>query len=401
MAFERLAFGLMLGAAGLSTPAVAQEARKLDFGLRAEVERDTNVSRSNAAQAASQGITQEDTIFTPGATVDLWIPVGRQAVFLTGTAGYSFYDKNTQLNRERASLKGGVEGRVGPCMGTLSGDLLYGQSEIADVALAQFASNVVKTTRLGVDVSCSTSAGLGAVFSGLQEWSDNSASQLVGSDAERQSLMGGLSYSRPTLGTLTAFTTLENIEYPNRRLLGGGSDGYEMTAIGLTYARQLGARIQGTVSVAYTNVEPADSGLPGAGSADYSGTTYSGDLTYRASSRLQFRGYFSRAVTPTVAVGQQYQVQTGYGIGTDYDLGSRFRLSAGFDQNESDADGVLPPLPNVMTSSTTTAIYGALRYQQNKRLGLTISVRHEERDANTPQFDFKGERYGIAADVAF
>lgn len=401
MAFERLAFGLMLGAAGLSTPAMAQEARKLDFGLRAELEHDTNVSRSNAAQAASQGIAQEDTIFTPGVTVDLWVPVGRQALFLKGAAGYSFYDKNDQLDRERASLNGGVQGRVGPCGTALTGDLLYGQSELADVNLSEVAKNVIRTTRVGVEVTCSTPTGLGAVFQGSQEWTDNSAAQLVSSDAERQSLMGGLSYSRPALGTLTVFTNFENVDYPNRQLLGGGSDGYEMNAVGVSYARQLGARIEGTVSVAYTKVEPATSSLPGATSADFTGTTYSGDLTFRASSRLRFRADFSRSVTPTLAVGQQYQVQTGYGLGMDYDIGSRFKLNLGVAQNDSEADGALPALPNVMTSSTTTTVYGALRYQQSRRLGFTLSAQHEERDANTPQFDFSGERFGIAADLAF
>ncbi|MET3528119.1 outer membrane beta-barrel protein [Phenylobacterium koreense] len=373
----------------------------MDFGLRAELERDNNVSRSSATQAATQGISQEDTIFTPSVTVDVWVPVGRQAVFLKGAAGYSFYDKNDQLDRERASLNGGIEGGVGPCATTLTGDLIYGQREITDFDLSQVVGNVVRTTRVGLHVNCSAPTGLGAVFGASQEWTDNSASQLTSADAERQFLTGGLSYSRPALGTVTAFTNFEKIDYPNRQLLGGGSDGYEMTAVGVSYARRLGARIEGTASISYANVEPAASNLPGAPSIDFSGTTYSGDLSYRASSRMRFRGNFSRSVTPTLAIGQQYEVQTAYGLGMDYDIGSRFKLKLGVAQNESEAHGVSAAVPNVMTSSTTKMIYGALRYEQSRRLAFTLSARHEERDANTPQFNFNGERVGIAADLAF
>lgn len=402
MAVGRLAFGIMLGTASLATPAWAQEERTMDIGLRLEVERDNNISRSDDAAAQRQGVAQEDTIMTPSLTVDIRQPFGgQQALFLNGSVGYAFYDKNEQLDRQRAGLQGGVEFGVGPCGGRLTGDYQRGQSELSDVALSTVVDNVIETTRVQAEAVCATATGIGVTGSASQAWVNNSAASQESGDSEERVYQVGVTYGRPALGTFTIFGQRVEVDYPNRGLLGGGTDGYELDAFGLTYSRKLGARIEGQVTAAYTNVTPGSSPLPGATDADYSGTTYDGSISYRASSRLRLQADFSRAVTPTLALRQQYQIQTGYSLAGSYDIGSRFNLTLGGSHFDSDADGTLPAPANILTSSTTKAFYGALRYQQSERLSLTLRARHEERDGNGTDFDFSGQSYGIAADVTF
>ena len=101
MLYENVAAALPLGATALSSQAFSQEARQVEFGLRAHVEHNSNVARTNETRAALRGLTLDDTLFTPQA------PVGRQAVFLRRTAGYSFYNKNDKLNRQ--SFETGIE----------------------------------------------------------------------------------------------------------------------------------------------------------------------------------------------------------------------------------------------------------------------------------------------------
>lgn len=400
MAIERLAWMLTLGATALSSPVLAQEARSLDFGLQARVEHDSNVAQSSELVAQQRGLSRSDTIFTPSLNVNALIPVGRQSVFLRGAVGYTFYDKNSQLDRARVNLTGGANGRAGPCTGAVTGGLLIGQSELTDIALVTSVENVQETKRIALDLSCARPTGLGVVFSASQDWTDNSVEQLFSSESERRSIMAGFSYSRPALGSITVFANHQETEYPNRLLAVGVTDGYEMDAYGVTYSRQLGARIQGTVTAAYTTVNPASSALLGAAVADFTGTTYSGNLTFRATSRLRAQANFSRAITPSVGVGKQYDVQTGYGISADYDIGSRFAVNLGMGQNESESEGVLPS-SLTLTSSRLTTVFGSVRYKQSDRISLTLNARREERKANLPQFEYSSNRIGISADVAF
>lgn len=399
MAFERVALVLTLGAAALASPATAEDTRKLDVGLRARVERDTNVAQSSENLAQLRGLTPEDTIFTPSLNVDISIPVSRQTLFLRGAGGYTFYDKNTRLNRARVNVVGGAVGRAGPCAATVSGGLLIGQTELTDVALAALVENLQKTKTVALNVSCSRETGLGVVFSGSKDWSDNSLALLSSAESERASYMGGITYSRPTLGMVTLFANHQKTEYPNRFVVPGLHDGYELDAYGVTFSRQLGARIQGTITASYTKVNPAISAL--IGSNDFSGATYSGSLTYRASDRLRAKGDFYRSITPSIGLGQQYNLQTGYGLSVDYDIGSRILLTVGGGYNESEANGRAAPSPLVLTDSTNTTVFGALRYRHSDRLSFTLDARWQERDANAPQFDYTSNRVGVAADVAF
>lgn len=401
MALDRVLLALAAGAVTIATPAGAQQARKLNFGLQASVEHDTNVAQSSAELAELRGIARADTIFTPSANVDLYIPVSRQSLFLQGSAGYTFYDKNSELDRARVNLTGGINTQAGPCRATFSGGLFIGQSELTDISLLASVENVQETKRASADLSCSRPTGLGVVFSASKDWTDNSLALLEQSNAERLSLMTGVTYGRPTLGTFTLFASHDETEYPNRFIAPGVTDGYESQALGLTYARQLGARLQGTVTVAQTKVDPKSSALIGVPAQDFTGTTYSGSLSFRATSRLRADASFSRAITPSTGIGQQYDLQTGYQLGFDYDIGSRFILSGGFAQNESEAHGILPPTSLTLTDSTTRSVFGALRYRHSDRLTLTLNARRDEREANSPQFDYASNRVGISANVAF
>ena len=173
MTLGKVSFCVLLGAGALSTPAHAQEMRRLDFGLQGRVEYNSNVARTDETQAAIRGLTLGDTIFTPAATFDLLLPVGRQSLFLLGSAGYSFYDNNKDLDRERVDLTGGVNTRFGPCAATFSGGYARGINRIDDPVLIDNVRNIQETERLGVDVSCSRQTGLGVVGAMSKEWTSN------------------------------------------------------------------------------------------------------------------------------------------------------------------------------------------------------------------------------------
>ncbi|MDP1598220.1 outer membrane beta-barrel protein [Phenylobacterium sp.] len=396
MVYGRLAAGVLIGAAVMSSPAAAQQARKVSVGLHAEVEHDSNVSRSSDLRASTLGLKPGDTIFTPSANVDLFIPVGRQSVFLTGSAGYSFYDQNKKLDRERLDFTGGVNAGIGPCSTTLSSSYNRGLSQIDDPTLVSTVENIQQTTRVQAQLGCSRPTGLGVVFTASHDWTANNLDFLKQSDYQNSSLMGGLTYQRPALGTLTLFANYQKTEYADRI----GSDGYEMTSVGATFQRQLGARLQGTVTVALANVDQLG-GFPGLADTSSETTTYDAGLSFRASDRLNFEASLDRAVTPSTGLGRTFDLSTGYRVSGEYKLGSRISIGAGVGRVERESEGGLLQPIIALTNSNTDTIFASVRYRQSERLSFALNARREERTANAPQFEYTSNRIGIAADVSF
>lgn len=385
--------GVVVGLAALSTSASAQEARRLDFGLEAAAEYNSNVARTSEELANLRGIELADTIFTPAATIDALLPLGKHSVFLNGRVGYSFYNKNTELNRERLDLTAGLNGQVGPCQTTLSGTFTRGVNQLEDPVLIDDPKNIQETKQVGINVACMRGSGLGLVGSASKVWTDNDQPLAQQSDAERSSLTLGVSYSRPALGTITLFGNRDKAEYPNR-IVGGG---YELTGIGVSYERQLGARIQGSVSIASTTVEQQG---PLAAEGDLETLSYSADLSYRASSRLKFKALFDRSVTPSAAIGRSYDIAETYSFGGDYNLGSRITVNLGVSRVERESDGLMVPGVS-LTDSRTDAVFGTVRYKQSERLAFVLTAGREERTTNAPLFDYKNTRIGLAAQLSF
>jgi len=397
MRYGRLIVGAVLGMATVSSQAAAQESRQLKIGLHADVTHDSNVTASSKSQAALRGLTPEDTIFTPSVTFDALAPMGRQALFLRGSAGYIFHDANKRLDRESLDLTGGLNGRFGPCATIVTLGYSRGLSQYEDPLLVLSVENVQDVKQAKLDVGCSRETGFGVILGASKNWITNDLALVKESDSESRTVTAGIGYKRPTFGSLSLFVNQTQVEYPNRP----ANSGYEMQSAGLTYERKLGARIEGTVTVAYTTVDQESTGVGAGVARNLDGATYSGQLTYRVNNRMRLQGSVDRAITPSTGLGRTYDVTQGYRVGGEYDLGSRITFSLGGGQVERDSEGSQPVVGLALTNSTTKVMYGAVRYKQSDRLSFVLNVARDERTTNTPQFDYTSNRIGLAADVTF
>src|SRR5436305_14051820 len=64
----------------------------------------TNVSHTTEAVAKLRGLEPEDEIVNPSALFQVVQPIGRNAAFLQGYAGYDFHAQNSILNHVNASV---------------------------------------------------------------------------------------------------------------------------------------------------------------------------------------------------------------------------------------------------------------------------------------------------------
>lgn len=377
----------------MATPALAQEARKLDIKLTAKALHDDNVARSNEARAALRGVEREDTIYSPALSIDIVTPVGRQALFLNGSAGYDFYQKNDQLNRENINIAGGANTKFGPCASVFSAAYQRHQSDLRDLTLNTVAENAETTTSLLADGRCVSPVGLGVIGSVSQSWGDNSAQQRVQSNHESTSGSLGVLYSRPTLGDVSLVGRYSKVEYPDRMITVGGvneRDGYENYSGVLNYTRRLGARLQGSVSAGYTKVEPKAATTP-----QFDGTTYGADITYRSGNRLDAAIALSRAAEPSNQINTTYTVTDSYSLTVGYSLGSRIKLGAGGTYRESDYKRASTAALAAITHEEIKSVFGNVRVNVGRRLGVVFEATQEERDADIFGADYTSNRVGV------
>ncbi len=404
MRLRRLAFRVALLAVP-ATGALAQDAlpqvdnkRRTDVSVSVTTIYDTNVARAGDVPALRRGVRQEDTVFRPAITLDLIQPLGRQAVFVRGSAGYDFYRRNTQLDRRRADLTAGYTIQLGICQPTAFAGYRAFQSEFetSDVGVVK---NLVEATSLAAGLQCGRGLGPGLMVVGRREDTKNSAKIQEEVDTTTKNLTVQLSYNNPALARVGVVYVYADNQFPNRIIptLPVG-DGFITTTYGLSLGRDIGARLSldGVLSRTVVKREFAPPGLP----QKFESNTYEGNLTYRVSSRLDLQGHASRAVRPSSQVGKLYDIVTEGEVAAAYKLGSRYTITLGGIVRDLDSasDALVRP---VITDARSYIAYGSVGYRTSRGVRLLLDVRQEDRTTNLPDFNYIANRVGLTAQMAF
>ncbi|WP_293680830.1 outer membrane beta-barrel protein [uncultured Phenylobacterium sp.] len=405
---------MLLGAACCAPAAEAQvtsdalargaQSRQIEIHLQGRVEHDTNVARVADGQSPPAGVAKSDTIFAPTADASIVLPFGRQTAFLSGRASYLFHDKNKLLDHSAFNLNGGVGGRIGPCALTLGGGYVRGRSELDNQTLVARVQNINEVRQVSTSASCAQPGGIGVFASVGRSWGDNSLASLQSSNSETDTAGGGISYARPALGAFTLGGSYAKTVYPDRITLTGERDGFESIGVSFSAERELGARIQGAVTVGFSHVEPLQPPpqIPGfpLPRTEFEGLTYAADVRYRASSRLSLRAGLTKNISPTLIEGQSFEIQESYNVGATYQLGSRIQLGLTGRQRESKTRGDVPESLVVSDARTRTAV-ATLRYRQTRSLSFLVSGHLEKRTADDDVFNYSNERVSFVVDYRF
>lgn len=373
----------------LACPAYGQETKRFDIQLNLVTVYDDNVARSGAAVAAARGLEQEDVIVSPTVTLDILQPVGRQALFLQGLAGYNFYNENDQLNRERVSLQGGASVALGPCVGALTGGFTRQQSELDDLSLIA-TKNVETLTTVGANAACGRPTGFAPTFSVEQQWLENEGALTGASDYQETTGEVGIAYRRPSFGELTLFGSVGRTEYEDRLANPGQSlekDGYDVYSGGLRFNRRLGARLEGTLNAGYASIRPFSDATE-----DFEGFTYGADLTFRPSGRIDGTLSFSRSVSPSMRLQATYAVEEIYRLQANYRIGSRLALTIGGSYAESEYEGAGAGPTSGVGDEQIKSAFASLRFDLGRRLAVALGVNQQDRDADVPGFDYTANR---------
>ena len=409
--FARWASPIALSLA-IGSPAMAEELYNVKASLTETY--DSNVSRTSQALAELRGLRQSDEILAAQIALDLHKAFGRESVFLSGTTGYDIYSYNHRLDRERVDLNAGIDAPIARCKSRLAGSIGRHQTDLEELSATTLTNttNTQNLTSEGLQTSCGRTVGVTPTFAFTASQAVNSASSLRSSDHNQWSANVGLGYQRPTLGNISLFYGYNQTTYQNRLFVVGTlaivnnqpvltnahivKDQYSVNEIGVRYARELGAKLQGTVSVSHSTVHNT---IPGSG--DFQGLTYEAGLSFKASSRLSTSFAFSRTVKPSNNPGAAYSLSELYSLGATYRLGSRINVGLGASRTEQSFKGAGLTRGVDLTQETIDRLYGTLRFSVGRRISLGLDARHDERGANIPGFSYGDTRVGLSLAASY
>jgi hypothetical protein len=407
MRLRPLALGLLFCAGG-GTAAWAQQApqmpeaggaRTMQVGLRLAGSYDSNISRSSKALALSRGLSQDDYLLTPAITANILQPLGRQAIFLQGSAGYDYHRYNSQLDRGRADITGGGYAAFAGCREGVTANYRASQSDLATLDV-RTTKNLQQSTGVSVALDCSRPNGLSGSVVAAHVDTKNSADVLTESDLTTENVGVNVIYGNPTLGYVSLTYAYATTEFPNRIIPGRPiGDGFFTETIGGGYERNFGTKltVAGQLSRTELKREFSAPGTP----LKTNGTTYAANVEYRLGSRIRLRASANRAFVPSQQVGKTFDRNTDLQGSITYNLGSRFVLNAGYDRKDLKSNGDTASNLIVVTNSRTKAAFGAVTYKANRRASLVLDLRHEDRKANLPSFNYTATRVGLTAAYSF
>ena len=366
--------------------------RHVDVTVGSRLTYDTNVLRQAGGPGAPAGYDRGDFRVTPSVDLDISLPISRQSLFLSGSIGYDFYQKNTQLNRERISLLGGVNLNVlGSCSTTFSGEYVRQQSDLADLIGVGDLTNTEERRAVDARVACGSAIGLRPTLGFRHQTVDNNIPVRRVGDYNSDTIDASIGYTRPSLGTISIYAETTDTTYPRRRL-GPVEDGVKFYSMGARFEREIGSRLRGTVSVGFTKVVPK---LVGDG---FKGLSYSASLDFQPSERLHLGLLASRAAQASSLLDANYTITESYALDGNYALNRRFRLmfGAAYANRQFDASPLIPGAIDIGGDRTYRGNAG-LQYIWNDRLTLGLDYTYERRDAGNSFFDYSHSIFGLSA----
>lgn len=388
--------------------AQARQARMAQFMLGANVEYDSNIARASPTLAAQEGLHLSDTVYSPTLNANLVFPVGRQALFLSGDVGYVAHQENGRLDHTKADLNAGVGNKLGPCGSVLTGSYFRGRSELLDTALTTTVQDLQEIKKIDFGVTCQRAPGLGLIVDASRAWATNDSPMQTNGNYQTTEINGSLVYSRPATGTIALMAADVQTDYSQVGLLAAlGPSGYKAHSAGVRLERRLGGRIQATASVSYTKADiqipVLAAGPTTPGPRNFSGLTYAGDVTFRASSRLSAHAGFDKEVKPSLIPGGSFEVHTEYMVGATYKLGSRIELGLDGQDREIVVHGNFPAVlaATTLTDARVKLFEATARYNLTRRLSFVATAGRETRDANNALFEYSDNKVSLGAQAKF
>jgi len=402
-----LALGIAAGVAACgpvlaqaqAVPAISDK-REMRFGGNLDIVYDSNISRTSEAVAIARGLRPEDEIVRPSALFEFVQPIGRNAAFLEGNAGYDFHRYNSRLDREDVDVTGGGLLTTGPCRTTGYGRFAAFQTDLQDTSLA-VTTNLMETTTGGGQIACGQQRGFNLQLQGTHTDVVNSQSRQKVADHRIDAGGVQFGYANERLGDLSGILNYSQVHFPSRLNANGGfGDEYWSEILGVSYQRNFGSKIKVQAQAGKTILKRASAppGVP----LKVSGANYAAAVDYKMSSRLEFVIQSTRAFQPSNRPGKLFDLVTHTEGSAAYNLGTRITVTlGGFVENLKANQDTSPDALATITRARKSSEYVTLRYRQSQRITAIVDVRHEDKETDLAAFNYADTRATVTLAASF
>ena len=362
-----------------------------------------------------------DFRISPSVTVSNVLAVGRQQIYVEGEYGRDFYVRNTQLDRNRYGVSGGVNARVGNfCTGTVGGSFRSRQSLLSEASIQ--GSNVIESTNFAASANCQRAVGIGFGVNASHDKRDNKDTARELFDSRTNTFGGNLSYTLPVLGTVSLGGSYADVDYPSRTTLiaSGGApmvsgDGVDIYSGNLGYRRSIGPRLTVNVGGSYYVAKPKPSEtiilvptpigfiVVPQRRADFSGAGYVVGVAYRPSPRLTADIRAARDISQSSSVGALFVVRDSFGVDLGYKLGPSINTGIGATYDirryRNAFASTEERFPRVRDN--IGRVYARVGYAPRRLFDLDFEVAHQKRDSNPSAYNFSSTSAALTLRVKF
>lgn len=432
-----LSIGLLLGVSSLaSSPAFAQRQAGDDpefggtgtsisapsgrgYSLTASLQTlyDTNILRGRFSNPTND-VHKSDFRFTPSVTAAYSLPVGRQQLFVGALVGRDIYAENSYLNRNRYTLAGGLNWRVGQaCSGAVTAEYQRRQSLLSE--LSDLTNNVQETRVYNASADCLPPVGIGFGGGVRRSEVDNQRVQREAFNSRNTTFDAHANFGSATIGRFSAGGSYSKVNYPNREVLGTNgleNDGVDFMSGRVGYSRSLGPRLSLSLSGSYLKTKPQPRtilqpififgfpvGTVPINRKGFSGGGYSFSLAYQPSPRLSIDINAGRDANASPNVGALFSITDNAGINVDYRVGPAITTGIGATYIRRGYRGSFASVeePIARISDRNERVYAHIAYAPVKLYSVDFEVGHQRRNSNPSNYNFTSTTATLTLRVNF
>ncbi|TRW17960.1 outer membrane beta-barrel protein [Glacieibacterium frigidum] len=364
-----------------------------------------------------------DFRISPSVKVSNVMSVGRQQLYVEGEYGRDFYVRNTDLNRDRYGIAGGINAQAGSfCKGNLAGYFRSRQQLNSEATIG--ISNLVETTNFSASANCQRPVGIGFGLSASHNKQDNKDLAREFFDSRSNTIGGNVSYSRPLLGTFSLGGSYSDVKYPSRSQIIGGTffapitsdDGVGIYSGNLSYRRSIGPRLTVNIGGSYfvAKSKPRDVFLqvisPTQGfilqpqrRENFSGAGYIFGLAYRPGARLTIDVSAARDISESSNVGALFTVRDNFGVDLGYRVGPSITAGIGatFDVRRYRNPFSSPEEIQPRVRDDIGRVYGRVTYAPRRLFNVDFELAHQRRNSNPSIYDYASTSAALTLRVNF
>ena len=329
----------------------------------------------------------DDLIVTPSVEATFGRPIGRHDILLRGKIGYDRFISEGQRSKLRLDTEAKANIRFGAtCLITPRAAYRQQRADYGDINSA--TENLQKFATIGADFICER-PGLFPVASYEHDTTRNAAA-FDYADQTSDTFMGGVGYSMPSLGTLTAYYERVNSK---RDTLGIEN---RINSYGVRFQRAVTPITQIDADLRWLDVNSDSAAVGG-----YSGLGWKVSLSTQAIPRLKLTATTERAIINDSLIASGFAIDTSYRIQGEFSISelTSAGLYAEWDRRKFRQDAALRPYS--ITADRNRRFGAMLTRKLSDRFDLTLDAQHYIRRTDTSISNYSGTQVTLGAALHF